>query len=95
MAQILKPKIETIISEEVVERSFRDFSTAMCNWELWLYEHKRAMRDVENDSSDADERAHAELLGFVRKVGAGRIAVMIGWRPAWQSVTNSPTHRGN
>ncbi|KPB92551.1 MULTISPECIES: hypothetical protein [Pseudomonas syringae group] len=47
MAQILKPKIETIISEEVVERSFRDFSTAMCNWELWLYEHKRAMRDVE------------------------------------------------
>ncbi|GAB7531567.1 hypothetical protein PS3A_39790 [Pseudomonas sp. 3A(2025)] len=34
-------------------------------------------------------------LGFVRKVGAGRIAAMIGWRPAWQSVTNSPTHRGN
>ncbi|KPW48242.1 hypothetical protein ALO95_200122 [Pseudomonas syringae pv. antirrhini] len=64
MAQILKPKIETIISEEVVERSFRDFSTAMCNWELWLYEHKRAMRDVENDSSDADERAYAELLAI-------------------------------
>ncbi|WP_321575962.1 hypothetical protein [Pseudomonas syringae] len=35
------------------------------------------------------------LLGFVRKVGWGRIAAMIGWRPAWQSVTNSPTHRGN
>nr|WP_239689394.1 DUF4400 domain-containing protein [Pseudomonas syringae] len=35
------------------------------------------------------------VLGFVRKVGAGRIAAMIGWRPAWQSVTNSPTHRGN
>ncbi|SPF13370.1 hypothetical protein PSCFBP6110_00861 [Pseudomonas syringae pv. cerasicola] len=35
------------------------------------------------------------LLGFVRKVGGGRIAAMIGWRPAWQSVTNSPTHRGN
>lgn len=34
-------------------------------------------------------------LGFVRKVDAGRIAAMIGWRPAWQSVTNSPTHRGN
>lgn len=34
-------------------------------------------------------------LGFVRKVGGGRIAAMIDWRPAWQSVTNSPTRRGN
>lgn len=34
-------------------------------------------------------------LGFVRKVGASRIPAMIGWRPAWQSVTNSPTYRGN
>jgi len=34
-------------------------------------------------------------LGFVRKVGTGRIAAMIGLRPAWQNVTNSPTHHGN
>ncbi|WP_219818311.1 hypothetical protein, partial [Pseudomonas amygdali] len=26
-------------------------------------------------------------LGFVRKVGGGRIAAMIGWMLAWQSVT--------
>ncbi len=36
-----------------------------------------------------------QSLGFVRKVGAGRIAAMIGWRSAWQGVTNSPTQRGN
>ncbi|MEE4790907.1 hypothetical protein V2K52_25685, partial [Pseudomonas alliivorans] len=29
----------------------------------------------------------AQYLGFVRKVGASRIPAMIGWRPAWQSVT--------
>ena len=43
----------------------------------------------------AARRVCIMFLGFVRKVGAGRIAAMIGWRPAWQSVTNSPTHRGN
>ncbi len=64
MAQNSKTKSGTALSEEVVEHSFRDFSTALCNWELWFYKHKRAMRDVENDSSDADERAHAELLAI-------------------------------
>ncbi|MCI3943268.1 NTF2 fold immunity protein [Pseudomonas syringae] len=64
MAQSSKTKGDTTISEEIVERSFRDFSTALCKWELWFYKHKKAIRDMENDSSDADERAHAELLSI-------------------------------
>ncbi|KAA3532694.1 MULTISPECIES: NTF2 fold immunity protein [Pseudomonas] len=64
MAQSSKTKSETILSEEIVEKTFRDFSTALCNWELWFYKHKRAMRDADDDLPDADERAHAELLAI-------------------------------
>ncbi|NRC26604.1 hypothetical protein HB728_27655 [Pseudomonas aeruginosa] len=34
-------------------------------------------------------------LGSVRKVGAGRIATMIGWRSAWQGATNSQMRAGS
>ncbi|WP_124320346.1 cation transporter [Pseudomonas chlororaphis] len=34
-------------------------------------------------------------LGSVRKVGAGRIAAMIGWRPTWQGATNSRMRAGS
>ncbi|KGS11363.1 MULTISPECIES: NTF2 fold immunity protein [Pseudomonas syringae group] len=64
MEQSSKTKSDTFLNEEIVEKSFRDFSTALCNWELGFYKHKRAMRDVENDSSDIDERAHTELLAI-------------------------------
>ena len=34
-------------------------------------------------------------LGSVRKVQTGRIGAMTGWRPAWQSVTNSRMQLGS
>ena len=34
-------------------------------------------------------------LGSVRKVRTGRIGAMTGWRPAWQSVTNSRMQLGS
>ncbi|MOA55217.1 hypothetical protein D3C78_1789720 [compost metagenome] len=36
-----------------------------------------------------DEYERIRPLGSVRKVRTGRITAMTGWRPAWQSVTNS------
>ncbi len=36
-----------------------------------------------------------EVLGSVRKVQTGRIGAMTGWRPAWQSVTNSRMQLGS
>lgn len=38
---------------------------------------------------------YLRLLGSVRKVGAGRIAAMIGWRPPWQGATNSRMQAGS
>lgn len=34
-------------------------------------------------------------LGSVRKVGIGRVAAMIGWRPIWQGATNSQMRAGS
>lgn len=44
--------------------------------------------------AQAFERA-AHGLGSVRKVQAGRIGAMTGWRPAWQSATNSRMQLGS
>ncbi|QGG78323.1 NTF2 fold immunity protein [Pseudomonas syringae] len=64
MAQSSTTKSDADLSEAIVERTFRDFSAALCNWELWLYKHKRSMRDLDANTADADERVHAELLAI-------------------------------
>ncbi|QHF42178.1 IS5 family transposase [Pseudomonas sp. S34] len=44
----------------------------------------RHRSDLTNAPRILTGRKRPKGLGSVRKVGAGRIAAMIGWRPAWQ-----------
>ncbi|MDY2566707.1 NTF2 fold immunity protein [Pseudomonas syringae] len=64
MAQNSTTNISTELNEEIVEKTFRDFSTALRNWENWFYTHKRENRNANNSTPNADERARAELLAI-------------------------------
>ena len=45
--------------------------------------------------STVEGAKYSSDLGSVRKVGTGRIATMIGWRPTWQGATNSQMRAGS
>ncbi|WP_369960280.1 cysteine hydrolase family protein [Pseudomonas benzenivorans] len=57
--------------------------------------HNRTLGFMGGFGRKIEVKSAADILGSVRKVGTGRIAAMIGWRPTWQGATNSQMRAGS